>query len=82
MEVYKMANSKLMKAFYDALSMGSVIPQGHDRAHMEKLTRDFAALRKIEFTEEELQEVLDYAMNIVAKDNVRLEELPELRIMK
>lgn len=77
-----MSNSKLMKAFYDALSMGSVIPGGHDRVQLEKLTKDFAEVRKIEYTEEELKEVLDYAMNIVAKDNVRLEELPELRIMK
>ncbi|MDO4485900.1 MAG: hypothetical protein Q4C46_04810 [Bacillota bacterium] len=57
-----MSNSELMKAFNRAYSLGNTIPHGQDREVLEKLTRQFAETNKISYTEEELNEVIDFAM--------------------
>ena len=57
-----MSNSELLKAFNRAYSLGNTIPQGQDRAVLEKLTRQFAETNKISYTEDELEEVIDFAM--------------------
>ena len=45
MEVFKMSNSELLKAFNRAYSLGNTIPQGQDRRVLEKLTRQFKQIR-------------------------------------
>ena len=65
-----MLNTELVKALELAVSLGAAIPNGEDRAIIEKLTRQYAATTNVSFTEEELQEVLDYAINDLVKTHV------------
>jgi len=65
-----MLNTELVKVLEHIVSLGSSIPNGGDRSVIEKLTRQYAATTNVSFTEEELKEVLDYAMNELVKSNV------------
>ena len=65
-----MLNTELVKVLEQAVSLGNTIPNGENRAVIEKLTRQYAATTNVSFTEEEMKEVLDYAMNELVKPNV------------
>lgn len=77
-----MSNSALMDAFTKALRLGNTIPQGQDRGVLETLTRQYAETHKISYTEEELQEVLDFAIANFPLNEQSTYEFPENKMMK
>ena len=82
MEVFKMSNSELLKAFNRAYSLGNTIPQGQDRRVLEKLTRQFAETNKISYTEEELEEVIEFAMNNLPMNEQAEHTFPMNKMMR
>lgn len=57
-----MSNSLLMKAFEQALSASNSTPRSRNMELLEKMTRQYAELNHASYTEDELQEVMHYAM--------------------
>lgn len=82
MEVFKMSNSELLKAFNRAYSLGNTIPQGQDRSVLEKLTRQFAETNKVSYTEEELEEVIDFAMKNLPMNEQADHSFPTGKMMR
>ena len=77
-----MSNSELLKAFNRAYSLGNTIPQGQDRAVLEKLTRQFAETNKVSYTEDELEEVIDFAMKNLPMNEKTKHTFPEGKMMR
>lgn len=77
-----MSNSKLMDAFMNALSLGNTIPHGQDRKVLEKLTKQFAERNDVSYTEEELNEVMDYAIENLPMNERRSYEFPNGKMMR